>query len=273
MGPDQVRARLPRRDAVRHRGAGRRGAVRLDVGDLRFGYAGQPVLDGLGFGVDGGTVVAVVGLTGAGKSTLTSLLIRLVDPDGGTIRLDGVDLRALTHDSLADSVALVPQQTFLFDDTVRENVTLGAPLDDALVWEALRTTQADVFVAALPDGLDAELGERGTTLSGGQRQRLALARALVRSPRLLVMDDATSALDADVEQRILGALARRTAGGTGPTVLVVAYRKATIALADEVLFLSAGRLADRGTHAQLVERNTAYRDLVDAYDQAREAAT
>ena len=249
------------------------GAVRLDVGDLRFGYAGQTVLDGLGFGVDGGKVVAVVGLTGAGKSTLTSLLIRLVDPDDGTIRLDGVDLRALTHDSLADSVALVPQQTFLFDDTVRENVTLGAPLDDALVWEALRTTQADAFVAALPDGLDAELGERGTTLSGGQRQRLALARALVRSPRLLVMDDATSALDADVEQRILGALARRTAGGTGPTVLVVAYRKATIALADEVLFLSAGRLADRGTHAQLVERNTAYRDLVDAYDQAREAAT
>jgi ABC-type multidrug transport system fused ATPase/permease subunit len=168
-------------------------------------------------------------------------------------------------------VALVPQSTFLFDDTVRENITLGDPFDDSEVLEALRVAQAEDFVLALPEGLDARLGERGATLSGGQRQRLALARALVHRPRLLVMDDATSALDPEVEARILSSLRERSRSG-GPTVVVVAYRKATIALADEVLFLSAGQIVDRGPHAELVLRSADYRDLVDAYDTAREAA-
>lgn len=250
------------------------GAVQLDLHDVTYTFpdADRPVLSHLDLHVGRGSVTAVVGSTGSGKSTLTSLLVRLVDPEQGRVELDGVDVRTLTHDDLAAAVALVPQSTFLFDDSVRENVTLGSELvDDATVWDALRTVQAEEFVRALPDGLDTQLGERGTTLSGGQRQRLALARALVRRPRLLVMDDATSALDPDVERRILSELAARTSDGTGPTVLVVAYRKATIALADEVVFLQAGRIADRGPHHELVVRSAAYRDLVDAYDQAREA--
>ncbi|MDO9379355.1 MAG: ABC transporter ATP-binding protein [Nocardioidaceae bacterium] len=247
------------------------GAVRLGAEHVDTGYDGSRVLCDLSFTVEPGRVVAVVGHTGAGKSTLTDLLVRLRDPEEGRITLDGVDVRSLSHDALASSVALVPQSTFLFDDSVRDNVTLGADVTDAEVWDALRTTQADGFVAALAHGLDTQLGERGTTLSGGQRQRLALARALVRHPRLLVMDDATSALDPDVERRILTALARQTADGSGPTVLVVAYRKATIALADEVLYMSQGRIADRGRHDELVATSSAYRDLVDAYDQAREA--
>lgn len=232
---------------------------------------GVDVLDGVELHVPRGSVTALVGATGSGKSTLTTLLSRLVDPRSGRVELDGHDVAGLTHRALADAVAVVPQTTFLFDDSVRENVTLGADVDDADVWEALRTVQADGFVARLPAGLDTQLGERGTTLSGGQRQRLALARALVRRPRLLVMDDATSAVDPEVEQRILRALADRTADGGGPTVLVVAYRKATIALADEVVLLDGGRVAERGTHAELMAGSAVYRDLVDAYDQAREA--
>ncbi len=231
----------------------------------------REVLRGVDLDVAAGRTVAVVGLTGAGKSTLAGLLVRLTDPDAGEICLDGVPLPRLTQHSLAETVALVPQQTFLFDDTVRDNVTLGADVSDERVWQALRVAQADGFVSALPLGLGTHVGERGTTLSGGQRQRLALARALVRRPRLLVLDDATSAVDPDVEARILTALRGRPADGAAPTVVVVAYRKATIALADEVLLLLHGRVAERGTHAELAARSALYRDLVDAYDQARPA--
>ena len=209
----------------------------------------------------------MVGATASGKSTLTSLLLRLVDPGEGEVLLDGLDLRDLAAGQLAENAALVPQQAFLFDDTVRGNVGLGADVPDETVWEALRTAQADGFVAALPDGLDTRLGERGTTLSGGQRQRLSLARALVRRPRLLVMDDATSAVDPEVEARILAAL---RAGDAASTVLVVAYRKATIALADEVVYLREGRIDDQGTHSELLARNPGYADLVNAYEQERD---
>lgn len=247
------------------------GAVALGVDDVRFRYEGadRDVLRGIGLDVPPGRVVAVVGATGSGKTTLTTLLTRLVDPQDGRITVDGTDIRDLSHDELARAIAVVPQGTFLFDDSVRENVTLGGDYADEEIWAALRTVQADGFVARLPAGLDTQLGERGTTLSGGQRQRLALARALVRRPRLLVMDDATSAVDPEVEQRILRALHTATVDGDGPTVLVVAYRKAAIALADEVLFLDEGAIADRGSHDELVERSAAYRNLVNAYDQAR----
>jgi ABC-type multidrug transport system fused ATPase/permease subunit len=249
------------------------GPARLEVRGLRFGYEERaPVLRDVSFLVEPGRTVALVGLTGSGKSTLASLLIRLMDPEAGAVLLDGEDVRELTHASLAATVALVPQQSFIFDDTVRDNVTLGERLSDAVVDDALRVAQAERFVAALPDGLDTELGERGTTLSGGQRQRLALARALVRRPRLLVLDDATSAVDPEVEARILAALRQRTSGPGGSTVLVVAYRKATIALADEVLFLADGRIVERGHHSELIRRSADYRDIVDAYDQARERA-
>jgi ABC-type multidrug transport system fused ATPase/permease subunit len=214
--------------------------------------------------------VAVVGATASGKSTLTTLLTRLVDPDAGAVRIDGTDLRDLRRGALAGSVSIVPQTAFLFDDTVRGNVTLGADIPDEDVWAALRTAQADGFVAALSNGLDTRLGERGTSLSGGQRQRISLARALVRQPRLLILDDATSAVDPEVEARILGAL--RSGGGAGATLVVVAYRKATIGLADEVLHLEDGRVADRGTHADLLRRNPAYAHLVNAYEQTEAEA-
>jgi ATP-binding cassette, subfamily B, bacterial len=218
--------------------------------------------------------VAVVGPTGSGKSTLAGLLVRLVDPADGTVLLDGVDVRRLREGEVSGQAAFVAQGTFLFDDTVRGNVTLGAEIPDEDVWAALRVAAADEFVAALPDGLDTRVGERGATLSGGQRQRLALARAVVRKPRLLVLDDATSAVDPSVEARILDAL---RSGGSGDgdepaTVVVIAYRQATISLADEVVWIEQGQVLARGTHEQLLDEVPGYAALVRAYSQAEVAA-
>ncbi|MET0819386.1 MAG: ABC transporter ATP-binding protein, partial [Aeromicrobium sp.] len=194
----------------------------------------------------------------------------LVDPDAGEIRIDGHDLKGLRRGELPREVALVPQTAFMFDDTVRGNVTLGADVPDSVVWDALRTSQADGFVAALPAGLDTRLGERGTSLSGGQRQRLSLARALVRRPRLLILDDATSAVDPEVEARILASL-REERGDAAASLLVVAYRKATISLADEVVHLDDGRIVGRGTHDELLVTSPAYAQLVNAYETEVEA--
>jgi ABC-type multidrug transport system fused ATPase/permease subunit len=241
------------------------GPSRVDVEDLRFSYDGAEVLHGMDFTVREGATVALVGPTGSGKSTVASLLVRLVDPDTGTVELDRVDVRELEQGGVASAAALVFQQTFLFDDTVRGNVTLGVPgVSDEDVWAALRLAQADGFVAALAHGLDTQVGERGTSLSGGQRQRLALARALVRRPRLLVLDDATSSVDPQVESRILAGLRESTAPST---VVVVAYRKATIALADEVVYIEHGRVVDRGTHDDVLGRTDGYRELITAYER------
>ncbi|MBA2952345.1 ATP-binding cassette domain-containing protein [Nocardioides sp. MAH-18] len=244
------------------------GGARLEVRHLGYRYdPEQSLLDDVSFTAEPGRTVALVGATASGKSTLTGLMTRLVDPDEGAVLLDGTDLRELAQGELASVVSLVPQTAFLFDDTVRGNVTLGADVPDGAVWEALRAAQADGFVAALPHGLDTRLGERGTSLSGGQRQRISLARALVRRPRLLVLDDATSAVDPEVEARILEAL---RSGAQESTLVVVAYRKATIALADEVVHLEDGRVADRGTHDELLARSPAYAHLVNAYEVAAE---
>ncbi|MEE6307378.1 ABC transporter ATP-binding protein [Plantactinospora veratri] len=236
-----------------------------------------PVLHGVSFTVPAGRTVALVGPTGSGKSTIVSLAVRLVDPDAGTVTLDGVDLRSLTAASLAGNTALVAQVPFVFDDTIRENITLGRDgITDDDVWSALRLAEADGFVAALPDALDTLVGERGAALSGGQRQRLTLARALAGRPRLLVLDDATSAVDPRVEAAILAALRGGRSESTdadgppgpGASILVVAYRRATIALADEVVYVEHGRVVGRGTHATLLRTTPGYAALVTAYERA-----
>jgi ABC-type multidrug transport system fused ATPase/permease subunit len=254
----------------------RYGSSSLDVTDepatlafrsVDFAHEGaDPVLHGISFEVPAGRTVALVGPTGSGKSTIAALTARLLDPTNGSVRLDGTDARDLTASELAGTVALVGQVPFVFDDSVRDNVALGRDgVDDEVVWEALRVAHADGFVARLPDGLDTTVGERGTSLSGGQRQRITLARALAGRPRLLVLDDATSAVDPRVEATILRGLRSR---GDRVSVLVVAYRRATIALADEVVYLEHGRVLARGTHAELLSTVRGYADLVTAYERA-----
>jgi ATP-binding cassette, subfamily B, bacterial len=249
---------------------------------VSFAYAGrEPVLHEVSFEIKAGRTVALVGPTGSGKSTIATLAARLIDPAGGVVTLDGLDLRELSAAALAANVALVPQVAFGFDDTVRANITLDRPgIDDDAAWRALRLAQADGFVAALPNGLDTLVGERGTSLSGGQRQRLTLARALAGGPRLLVLDDATSAVDPRVEAAILAGLRGGSRGGSGagvqggpgggstPSVLVVAYRRATIALADEVVYVEHGRVVACGRHADLLESVPGYANLVTAYERA-----
>jgi len=214
---------------------------------------------------EGTRVLAVVGATGSGKSTLALVTAGLVHPTAGTIRLDGADLRSLTAEALSADVALVLQQAFVFDETVRWNVTLGEDIDPDTIRWALRIAQAEEFVDALPEGLDTQLGERGGSLSGGQRQRIALARALARRPRLLILDDATSACDPSVELAILDGIRREM---TDSTLLLIAYRKSTISLADQVVFLDHGRVSAAGTHQELRDTSAGYRALVDAYDEA-----
>jgi ATP-binding cassette, subfamily B, bacterial len=238
------------------------GPLAVELQDVRFGHDDSgPVLDGLTARVAPGEVVALVGSTGAGKSTLCTLLVRLMDPDAGDIRLGGVALTAADPDDLHQAAALVFQESFLFADTVRENLAMGAAVTDDELWAALDIARARAFVERLPRDLDEVIGERGVTLSGGQRQRIALARALLRRPRLLLLDDATSAVDATVERAILD----RLRDGVAATTIVVAHRVSTIALADRVLLLDGGRIAAAGTHQELLAV-PAYAALVRAYE-------
>jgi ATP-binding cassette, subfamily B, bacterial len=246
---------------------GQGAAAQMSFDGVGFSYdPDQPVLEDVTFTIQAGRTVALVGPTGSGKSIVAMLAARLVDPSAGNVRLDGVDVRDLSAPELAGTVALVPQIAFVFDDSVEANVALErAEANDRRIWEALSVAQADGFVMRLPEGIDSMLGERGTSLSGGQRQRLTLARALAGQPRLLILDDATSAVDPRIEARILGSL-RKTAGAT--SVLIVAYRRATIALADDVIYMEHGRVVAQGRHDELLSTVEGYRNLVTAYEKA-----
>jgi len=233
--------------------------------DVSFAYEpGELVIEDMDLRIPAGRTLAVVGPTGSGKSTLALLLARLWDPSDGAIRVDGRDLRSLQPGVVPSEIAYVSQETFLFDDTVEGNLRLNVDVTEQTIREAARLANADEFVSALPDGYRTHVGERGTTLSGGQRQRLALARALVRRPRLLILDDATSAVDPSVETAILRGLKQ---ADLPATVIVVAYRRSSIVLADEVVYIEDGRVLDHGTHQQLLDRSPGYAALLRAYDE------
>ncbi len=248
-------------DVVARPGAG---AAQVTGDEVSFRYEGEVVLEDVAIDVPAGRTVAVVGPTGSGKTTLTLLLARLWDPGSGRIRLDGRDLRDFARSELPREIAYVAQTAFLFDDTVTGNISMGADLPPGRLEEAARLAGAHDFVLELPDAYDTRIGERGATLSGGQRQRVALARALARRPRLLILDDATSAVDPSVETEIL----RRLRSADLPsTIVLVAYRPSSIRLADEVIYVEDGRVLAHGTHAELLATEPGYARLVQAYEE------
>ncbi|MGW0222652.1 ABC transporter ATP-binding protein [Streptomyces tendae] len=242
----------------------------VEFDDVAFGYdtgdgEPRPVLDGLSFEIRAGETLAVVGSSGSGKSTVSLLLPRFYDVTRGAVLVGGHDVRELTLDSLRSAVGLVPEDSFLFSDTVRANIAYGRPdATDEEVEAAARAAQAHGFISELPEGYGTTVGEHGLTLSGGQRQRVALARAILTDPRLLVLDDATSAVDARVEHEIHEALKQVM---RGRTTLLIAHRRSTLGLADRIAVLDRGRLADLGTHEELQERSALYRRLLTDPDE------
>lgn len=238
------------------------GPLSVELEHLGFAYGRDPVLRDVHATIAPGEVVALVGATGAGKSTLCQLVAGLCEPTSGVVRLGGAALTSLPPEVVHRAVVPVFQEAFLFADTVRANLALGAEVDEAALRRALELARGRTFVERLPHGLDEVVGERGVTLSGGQRQRLALARALLRDPQVLLLDDATSAVDATVERAILDGLR----GSLAATTIVVAHRLSTIALADRVIYLEGGTVAATGRHEDLLAL-PGYRTLVQAYEE------
>ncbi|WP_328335434.1 ABC transporter ATP-binding protein [Streptomyces sp. NBC_00455] len=238
----------------------------VEFDGVSFGYTDdRPVLDGFSLTIAPGETVAVVGSSGSGKSTVSLLLPRFYDVSHGAVLIGGHDVRELTLESLRSAIGLVPEDSFLFSDTVRANIAYGFPdATEEQIRTAARAAQADRFIAELPAGYDTTVGEHGLTLSGGQRQRIALARAILTDPRLLLLDDATSAVDARVEHEIHEALRGVMAGRT---TLLIAHRRSTLNLADRIAVIEGGRLADIGTHAELEERSALYRQLLTDPDE------
>ena len=244
------------------------GNVRFD--NVEFAYeSDRPILKGLSFEVPAGKTVAIVGPSGAGKSTISRLLFRLYDVSSGRILIDGQDIRSVTQASLRASIGMVPQDTVLFNDTIRYNIRYGRwNASDAEVEEAAKLAQIDSFIRMSPKGYETQVGERGLKLSGGEKQRVAIARTVLKAPPILVLDEATSALDSHTEQEIQDALERVSRNRTS---LVIAHRLSTIVAADEIIVLDEGRIAERGTHGQLLETGGLYASMWNRQREAQEA--
>jgi ABC-type multidrug transport system fused ATPase/permease subunit len=236
------------------------GRVEFERVTLRYDGAG-PALSDVDLEVEAGSTVALVGPTGSGKTSLVALIARLYDPSDGAVRVDGADLRSVDVGSLRRAIAFVADDSFLFSATVADNIAYARPeASRAEIELAARRAQAHDFIARLPDGYETVIGERGMTLSGGQRQRVAIARALVAEPRLLILDDATSSVDAQTEEAIKEGLREAM---RGRTTFVVAHRLSTISLADEIVVMDAGRIVDRGSHEELLGRSALYREIAE----------
>ena len=244
------------------------GHVRFD--DVRFSYDPErPILKGLSFEVPAGKTVAIVGPSGAGKSTISRLLFRLYDVSGGRILIDGQDIRNVTQDSLRAAIGMVPQDTVLFNDTIRYNIRYGRwGADDAEVEQAAQLAQIDSFIKMSPKGYETQVGERGLKLSGGEKQRVAIARTVLKAPPILLLDEATSALDSHTEHEIQGALERVSHNRTS---LVIAHRLSTIVGADEIIVLDQGRIVERGTHSRLLSTGGLYASMWNRQREAEEA--
>ena len=244
------------------------GSLRFE--DVRFSYDSErPILKGLSFEVPAGKTVAIVGPSGAGKSTISRLLFRLYDISGGKILIDGQDVRNVTQSSLRASIGMVPQDTVLFNDTIRYNIRYGRwDASDAEVEQAAQLAQIDDFIRMSPKGYETQVGERGLKLSGGEKQRVAIARTILKGPPILVLDEATSALDSHTEQEIQDALERVSRNRTS---LVIAHRLSTIVGADEIIVLDQGRIAERGTHSQLLATGGLYASMWNRQREAQEA--
>jgi ATP-binding cassette, subfamily B, bacterial len=237
-----------------------KGEIRFE--DVRFEYLeGRPVLDGVELDIPAGRTIALIGHTGSGKTTLTSLVPRFYDVTTGRVTVDGVDVREVKLSSLRREIGVISQDPFLFSATVRENIAFGrGELSDEEIERHAEAAQAHEFIEKLPEGYDTVIGERGITLSGGQRQRIAIARALAVDPRILILDDATASVDATTEARIRAGLREAM---RGRTTLIIAHRLSTIALADEIVVLDHGRVAARGTHLELIESSPVYREVYE----------
>src|SRR4030095_7396244 len=244
------------------------GAIRFE--DVRFAYEpARQILKGLSVEVPAGRTVAIVGTSGAGKSTISRLLFRFYDLTGGRITIDGQDIRDVTQRSLRAAIGMVPQDTVLFNDTIRYNIRYGRwDASDAEVEEAAALAQIDGFIRMAPMGYETQVGERGLKLSGGEKQRVAIARTVLKAPPILVLDEATSALDSHTEQEIQEALERVSRGRTS---LVIAHRLSTIVGADEIIVLDQGRIAERGTHVRLLASGGLYASMWNRQREAEEA--